>query len=258
MPDLTPHFSPLSRVRDVQGLLRALMAHDAGRPRLTWYGPGGERIELSAKTLNNWVAKTANLLTDELDAAPGTRVGVSLPPHWRTVVWLLAIWSTGAHAVLLPSVGAEGESGAEGEAGAVDVLVTDRPDAAGPASTDATLVAVELPALATRFAGPLAPGVLDAATEVRLQPDGFDAPEDPDAADLALTSGSITTSYGNLLEAAAAVGLSAETRLLTAAGPDQAVSAYLAPLLAGGSIVLHGPLPEGDVSRIAAQEGAVR
>jgi uncharacterized protein (TIGR03089 family) len=244
------------------------MLQDAGRPRLTWYGPGGERIELSAKTLNNWVSKTANLLTDELDAGPGTRIGLSLPPHWRTVVWLLATWSAGAHAVLVPP------------AGAVDVLVTDRPGsgvAQVSARSGATLVAVELAALATRFTGELPSGTVDAATEVRLQPDAFDPPQDPDGADPAFTAGGTTLSYAELLPAAAtatpATGTAATgtagtatagtataragIRLLTAAGPDRAVSAYLAPLLAGGSVVLHGTLPDGDVARIAVQEGAV-
>ena len=231
--------------RDVQGLLRALITQDAGRPRLTWYGPDGERIELSAKTLNNWVAKTANLLTDELDAGPGTRVGLALPPHWRTVVWLLATWSAGAHAVLVPP------------AGAVDVLVTDRPDsgvAQVSARAGATLVAVALPALATRFGSPLDAATLDAATEVRLQPDAFVPPQDPDDDDPALTSAGQTLAYGQLLRAAAP--LEPGVRLLTGAGPQDAVPAYLAPLLAGGSIVLHAPLPPDTLARIAAQEAA--
>ena len=46
-------------------------------------------VELSARTLDNWVAKSANLLVEEYDAGPGSRVAVRLPPHWRTVTWLL-------------------------------------------------------------------------------------------------------------------------------------------------------------------------
>jgi len=77
---------------DVQSLLAALMASDPGRPRITVYddtdGPTrGERVELSARVVANWVAKAANLLQDELDAGPGTVVRLALPPHWRTVYW---------------------------------------------------------------------------------------------------------------------------------------------------------------------------
>src|SRR3954447_9490736 len=92
--------SEASAPGSVPELLRAMVASDPGRPRLTWYGPDGERIELSARTLENWVAKSANLLMEEFDAGPGTRIAVRLPPHWRTATWLLAAWTVGACAVV--------------------------------------------------------------------------------------------------------------------------------------------------------------
>ena len=51
-----------------------LLQREPGRPRLTWYGDGPERIELSGAVLANWVAKTTNLLVEELDAAAGETV----------------------------------------------------------------------------------------------------------------------------------------------------------------------------------------
>src|SRR6478735_9054066 len=86
-------------------VLARLFAADATRPRLTWYddepGPtAGERIELSARVLTNWVAKAANLLQDDLSAEPGTTVGLDLPAHWRAVYWALAAWSVGAEVVV--------------------------------------------------------------------------------------------------------------------------------------------------------------
>ncbi|PBC79521.1 uncharacterized protein (TIGR03089 family) [Streptomyces sp. TLI_235] len=46
---------------------------DPSRPLITFYDDStGERVELSAKTFDNWVAKTANLLQDELNAGPRT------------------------------------------------------------------------------------------------------------------------------------------------------------------------------------------
>ena len=53
-------------------LLFALQRADASRPRITCYddtdGPSrGERIELSARVLSNWVAKAANALQEEFD-----------------------------------------------------------------------------------------------------------------------------------------------------------------------------------------------
>ena len=87
--------SPVERATTVPQLLAALAASDPGRPRLTWYddAPGptrGERIELSARVLANWVAKAANLLVDELDIEPGDQVVIALPTHWRAAYWLLA------------------------------------------------------------------------------------------------------------------------------------------------------------------------
>ncbi|MEU1808729.1 TIGR03089 family protein [Micromonospora sp. WMMD1076] len=70
------------------------IATDPTRPLLTWYDDTtGERTELSGATLANWVAKTANLLTDEVGAAPGDTAGVLLPPHWQTAAVLLGCWS---------------------------------------------------------------------------------------------------------------------------------------------------------------------
>ena len=53
-------------------------------------------MELSATTLANWVAKSANLLQDEFDIGPGSTVAVALPVHWQTAAVLLAVWSCGA------------------------------------------------------------------------------------------------------------------------------------------------------------------
>ncbi|MEO8749738.1 MAG: TIGR03089 family protein, partial [Allobranchiibius sp.] len=79
-------------------VLAGLLKSDPTSPRITCYDDAtGERIELSGKVLANWVAKAANLLQDELDAAPGTVVSLRLPPdHWRTYYWAFAAWCVGA------------------------------------------------------------------------------------------------------------------------------------------------------------------
>ena len=72
------------------------IATDPTRPLLTWYDDAtGERTELSGATLANWVAKTANLLVDEVAVDPGDAAGVLLPPHWQTAAVLLGCWSAG-------------------------------------------------------------------------------------------------------------------------------------------------------------------
>ena len=78
-------------------LRAALLAGDLSRPRLTWYDDSrGERIDLSGKTLANWVAKAANWLETEMGLAPGDVVRLDLPAdHWRTIYWSLAAWTRG-------------------------------------------------------------------------------------------------------------------------------------------------------------------
>jgi hypothetical protein len=72
------------------------------KPFLTWYDDHrGERVELSFKTFDNWVAKTANLLVDELGAEPGDRVAAALVDHWQAPVLLAACWRAGVGVVAL-------------------------------------------------------------------------------------------------------------------------------------------------------------
>ncbi|MFD2793264.1 TIGR03089 family protein [Promicromonospora vindobonensis] len=146
-------------VPDVASLL-ARLAADGGRPRLTWYGDDGERVELSGAVLANWASKTVNLLVEEFDAGPGTRVVVDLPVHWRTAVWALAAWRTGA-TVAVP----------EASVAQPDVVVTDSPERW--ADGGAELVVVSLPALARRYDGDLPSGAIDAASAVMTYGDAI-------------------------------------------------------------------------------------
>jgi uncharacterized protein (TIGR03089 family) len=274
---------------DVPGLLRALLTADPVRPRVTWYGPEGERIELSAKVLDNWVAKSANLLVDELDTGPGSAVVVDLPGHWRTLAWLLAIWATGATAVL--ATAADPPAVPSLPTGRhPDVVLTLRPHvwvdtiasgtvtsgAAAPggaapgtagsgaaAGAGTAVLAVALPALATRFPGDLTAGVVDTAAEVRGHGDVFVPVARPVPADPALVAadGAVTT-HGDLLSAGARAvgtpGWGEGVRLLTGSGPDQALTWWLPALLRGGSLVLHhdlAGLDAGTRDRLVAQEG---
>ncbi|MFN8097433.1 MAG: TIGR03089 family protein [Dermatophilaceae bacterium] len=145
-------------------LLPALLRSDPARPRITCYDDGtGERIELSARVLANWVAKAANLLQDEFEVGPGSVVALDLPPHWRTLYWALAVWRTGA-AVLLPPLG---------EATSADVAVTtgDRAAAGADSWGGAAVIAVTLAALARRSPVALPAGVLDEAADLATFPD---------------------------------------------------------------------------------------
>lgn len=218
----------MTSVADVLAPLR----RDPGRPRLTWYGPDHERVELSGHVLDNWVTKTANLLVEELDAAPGSLVAVELPVHWRTVVWALAAWRTGATVVLGPDA-----------ADGADVLVTDRPRAGGAVAQ----VAVALPALARAFPEPLPAGAIDAASAVMTYGDvlGWVPTTDPSAPALEdRTPGGarLVVAHAELLTWASATPPTARVLLEprdAAVGP--VLADVLGALAADGSVVLCAP-----------------
>ncbi|MGW6131515.1 TIGR03089 family protein [Cellulomonas sp. NPDC055163] len=216
----------------VADLLRALQP-EPGRPRLTWYGSGGERVELSGAVLENWVAKTANLLVEELDAAPGARVVLDLPPHWRTVLWALATWRTGACVVAAEPGGAAADG--------ADAVVTDRP---GPWGTAVPVVAVTLPALARRYDGELPPRAIDAAAAVMTYGDVLGWVPDLDPTADALVADGLRVAHRDLLTWAGAPGAPGARTLVTAPdGPGRAAATVtfarstLAVLGGAGSVV---------------------
>ncbi len=202
--------------------LLALVARNPGRPRLTWYGDGGERVELSGAVLENWVNKTTNLLVEEFDAGPGTRVLLDLPGHWRTVVWALAAWRCGA-TVAVAGTGS-------------DLVVTDRPaDHAGGA---APVVAVALPALARRV-DDLPRGALDAASAVSTYGDalGWVPAVDPSATAWAARDGQAT--HAELVALATSRAPAPDARRVLCEARDATVALdAVAALAADASLVL--------------------
>ncbi|MBQ0866459.1 TIGR03089 family protein [Streptomyces smyrnaeus] len=227
-------------------LLRTALSDDPSRPLVTYYDDAtGERVELSVATFANWVAKTANLLQDELSAEPGDRLALLLPAHWQTAVWLLACSSVGVVADL------------GGDASGADLVVSgpDTLEAARGCSGDR--VALSLRPMGGRFPQP-PEGFVDYAVEVPGQGDQFApyVPVDPDAPALALPDGSELTGTQVVERArtdAAARGLGPGGRLLSALPYDgwEGVSAgLLAPLAGGGSVVLAPRLERLDTASL--------
>lgn len=75
--------------------LAKIVASQGAAPLVTWYD-GPSRIELSARTLANGIAKAANLLDDEMGVGVGTPVAIRLGAHWQSVVWQSAALVCGA------------------------------------------------------------------------------------------------------------------------------------------------------------------
>ena len=162
-------------------------------PRLLWSNDSGERLELSGRVTANWAVKIANLLLEEVEAEPGTRVLLDLPVHWRTAVWSLGTWLTGA-AVVLP---AQGASPGELPDGGADVIVTTSPQEwAGKADL---VVAVALPALALSWSGDLPSSVLDGASDVAGYRDALGVVTGTGDEGIAMRVAGVEVSYGGLL-----------------------------------------------------------
>ncbi|MFC8040380.1 TIGR03089 family protein [Paenarthrobacter sp. NPDC057355] len=207
-------------------LMTALRSGHSTSPRLTWYGPDSERVELSGRVLDNWVAKTSNLLQDELDAEPGMSIRLDLPAHWKSFVWALAAWQLGMEVVL------DGTS--------ANLLVTDKPDDGAGAGFDA-VVAVPLAALAMRWPGELPSGVVDYAAEVRSHGDVFMAHNDVEEANSAVR-GSAGHLHAELLEGfAAAQQPSVRLLVRTTDGLESCLAAALGAWKEDGSVVLVHP-----------------
>lgn len=226
-------------------VLAALLRSDPGRPRVTCYddtdGPTrGERVELSARVLANWVSKAANALQDEWDLGPGSRVQLDLPSHWRTAYWALATWSVGGTVVL---------DGAP--AGAADLLVTDSPVAAGAAHGPSVLVT--LPALARTAPVPVGGDTMDEARELATYGDQFVALDEPAPDEAALVWAGGTASYADVVAAGAAPG--GRVHLVDPA-PAELLRTMLAVWAADGSVVLsRGRAPADVLAARAEAEG---
>jgi uncharacterized protein (TIGR03089 family) len=220
-------------------LLAAVLAREPAAPLVTFYDDGsGERTELSATTLANWVAKTANLLQEEFDVGPGATVAVSLPVHWQTAAVLLGVWSCGA--AVLDTAGEDDDR----FAGAAVVLAA--ADRLEPLEDQGLqeLMGLSLHPLGMGMTGYVGTA-RDFALEVRAHGDVFAPwqPVDPAAPGLVLSG--LELSLGGLVdtatELAGRLGLVAGDRVLvdertaTEAGP---VAWLLAPLAAGASLVL--------------------
>lgn len=210
-------------------LMTALRSGQSTSPRLTWYGPDSERVELSGRVLDNWVAKTSNLLQDELDAEPGTRLRLDLPAHWKSVILALAAWQLGMEVVF-------DDAGAE-------LLATADPGPGAAQGAFDTVLAVALPALAMRWPGELPTGVVDYAAEVRSHGDVFMPHVDPEASRRAVLAAAGTEhTHGGLLDGFAAAH-GGGVRLLVPAGDglETALAHALGAWKGDGSVVLVHP-----------------
>jgi uncharacterized protein (TIGR03089 family) len=238
-----------------EAVLGPLLATDPARPVITYYDDAtGERVELSASTLANWAAKTANLLREECDLEPGGRVGVLLPAHWQTLAVLLGAWWCGAEATAVTA----DPAGPPG----LDVVCCDADRLDTALAADAGVVcALSLDAFGGGIPG-LPAGVVDYASEMRPHGDSFAA--EPGAGP-ALAGLGVAEVLERARAAAASAGLSAADRVLTTrdwspGSADGLLPVPLGVLVAGASLVQcrHPPADPAVLARRVDAERVTR
>lgn len=181
----------------------ASLATSGPLPRLSWTGVVDgtpERLELSGRVSATWANKVANLLVEEIDAGPGTRVVLDLPLHWRTLAWATGAWLTGATVVAAEIVDAPDVEHPPGGSELPDVLVTASDSAAKDAVRDGVelVVLVPMASFALRVVGGLPAGALDGAADVAAQPDDLGPVRTTEAARTALELDGRTWTFADL------------------------------------------------------------
>lgn len=226
--------------------LAAALNADPTGPLLTYYDDAsGERTELSATTLDNWVAKTANLLVDGAGLTADDSAAVLLPAHWQAAAVLLGCLTAG-----IP-VRTQGDDPVD-----VAFATTDRMEAARAARPADTYLLGLAPMAAPLHDVP--DGTADYVVAVRAHGDRF-VPAVPVApADTALRSPH-PVSHADLHDRAvrhgADAGMLPGGRVLVPvdAEPDPVAWLY-APLVAGCSVVLCRNASPERIDAIAASE----
>lgn len=219
----------------IRALFASVVAADPSRPAITFYDDStGERTELSGATLDNWVAKTANLLVDSGGLGDGDVAGVWLPPHWQTAAVLLGCWSAG----LAVSYGAATDAGIAVAFASVDAITVGGSQLGGAADR----YALGLAPLGAPLRS-VVPGWLDYIAEVRIHGDVFagtgPAPASPAWLDPDGEPVSSATLAARALTRADGLGIARGSRVLVDGDAYPAPTDWLLPALAvGASIVL--------------------
>jgi uncharacterized protein (TIGR03089 family) len=234
----------VSTAGTIPSLLTARLRSDAASPFVTFYDDAtGERVELSAITFANWVAKTANMLGDEFGLVPGEIARIALPLHWQSLVVAAASWEAGL------VVDTSGLAAAPSIAFVAETAVSDVADDARD------VVALSLRPMGGRLQVPN-PAVVDYAAEVLAHGDRYLGPALAPA-DLAIP----TATHADLLTMSRSHLPGARILLAPDGDPaldvESVIAAYLGPLASGGSVVLCRNADPAALPRRLAAERAV-
>jgi uncharacterized protein (TIGR03089 family) len=226
---------------------------------LTYYDESlPARIELSAISFDNWVAKAANLLLLDLDVEPGDAICLDLSGNWLLPVWAAAVWGVGG-VVALPRSDAAA-------AAAVQIVSEDRFDrrpldqphssfepqsaVAGwtqPRSSSPEILVVSTSPLGAPLGVACPAGTIDALAELPGQPDVATLVA-PDPAATILATGSESLTAEAAMDRARALADVVSTRIAVTTGKSAEADFFatvLIPLaLAASTVLVVGAAPD--------------
>jgi uncharacterized protein (TIGR03089 family) len=218
-----------------------LRPYAPARPLVTHYDDAtGSRVELSAATLRNWAAKTANWLVEEYDVAPGDRVAVLLPAHWQTAGVLLGAWWCGADVVVEP-------------AGAAVAFVP--PDGVAPGAS--VVAAVSLDPMGRDLGAAVPDGAVDYIAEARLHGDDFLALTPVSGGTPCLDESTVDEMLAVARQVAGTKDLAPESRVLSTVEwrtVNGILDGFLSVLAVGASLVQVSNPVEAELAKHARTE----
>ena len=204
-------------------LLAKILALDPTTPRLTIYDENtGARLDFSGTTLDNWAAKIANMLIEELDLTEDSLISIDLPPGWQAVAIALGALAAGipitlfdattSDVVFIAENAIESKTAYPGKYSGDIVIVTSDPFGRGVEETGGTLL----------------PGAIDFGPTVRFYGDQF-----------AQQTRSLVDIVADVLPQSLR-RFSPTSRVLIQGWADwlDFMAKVLAPLAAGGSVVI--------------------
>ena len=221
-------------------LLAEILASDPTTPRLTIYDENtGARLDFSGITLDNWAAKVANMLIEELDLTEDSLISIDLPPGWQAVAIALGALAAGIPVTFFDTATSDVVFVAEN---AHKDATENESDAAGPSEYSGDVVIVTNDPFGRgveETGGTLLPGAIDFGPTVRFYGDQFAQP---------------TRSLANIVADTLPQSLhrfSPTSRVLVQGWADwlDFVAKVLAPLAAGGSVVVA----TGDPDRLTPE-----
>lgn len=202
------------------------------QPFVTSIDAAGNRVELSAASVENAAAKIAGALV-EADRADGATIALALPLPWQRTVWCAGGWAAGCRIAL--------------DAPA-DLVVTGPPGAKGG-------WAVSDHPLGLPTQQPLTPGAEDAALLVLVQPDVFVPSWEGEAVAFAGDDRTQSEVLEQARHLADVWGLAPGGRLLvdpSMPGIDGWLATFAVPLVADAAVVLATSADVARAERVTA------